>query len=98
MLDAEEIAYYTEMGRYFGYPDCCIQWFITDRVEKFPDYPPLTAQQEVVHGNNGFIPCPTCAEKVTAETIGTLIVNRQCSEPYGNISPIEGMLLKLFGA
>ena len=43
---------------------------------------PLTDQQAAVHGNNGFIPCPECAGKVTTKTIDSLIKNRRCSVPY----------------
>jgi hypothetical protein len=86
---------FIEWGRYFGYPECCIQWFVENRVDKFPDLPPLTPQQDAIHGNNGFIPCPTCAEKVTAKTIGILITNRVCPIPYSNISIQEAAMLKL---
>lgn len=68
-----------QLGRYFGYPECCIQYFVHIRIESMP---PLTPKQEAVHGNTGFIPCPTCAEKVTAETLHTLIHNRSCPHPF----------------
>lgn len=72
-----------ERGIYFGYPACCIRWFIENRGKATPEgATPLTPKQEDVHGYNGFIPCPKCAEMVTAETIHALIKNRQCPAPY----------------
>jgi hypothetical protein len=69
------------LGVYFGYPPCCIHWFIQNRSDS-ANLTSLTPQQEAVHGNEGFIPCPECASKVTAETISTLIRNRKCQVPY----------------
>lgn len=64
-------------GKYLGYPECCILWFV-----KYAGI--LNPQQEKVHGNRGFIPCPSCAKKVTKNTIHTLIKNRKCPIPYPN--------------
>lgn len=86
-----------DMGAYFGYPQCCIDWFVQERVNKHPNFPPMTTQQEQVHKGNGFIPCPTCAEKVTHETIGSLVQGRKCSISYGNIDLATAVLLKLIG-
>jgi hypothetical protein len=77
-----ERGYHLALGKYLGYPECCTVWFFEERIAKFPDIPKLTKQQEAIHGSNGFIPCPVCAEKVTVKTIGTLIKNRQCPTPY----------------
>lgn len=71
-----------ELGRHFGYPECCIDWFVNVRIRNV--YRGFTQQQESVHGYNGFIPCPACAEKVTKDTIHTLIKNRVCETPYPN--------------
>jgi hypothetical protein len=57
-----------ECGRYFGYPECCIDYFVQEVIGKNT---PLTAQQKAVHGHRGFIPCPTCAQKVTHDTLHT---------------------------
>jgi hypothetical protein len=71
------------MGVYFGYPSCCIQWFVENFGE--PDeFIELNKRQESVHGGNGFIPCPKCAEKVTKKTISTLIRNRICDKKFPN--------------
>lgn len=68
-------------GIYFGYPKCCVDWFIRNRMN---NYIPLNKNQEAVHGNEGFIPCPKCAKKVNKDTIHTLIRNRVCKSPYPN--------------
>lgn len=73
--------YHFALGKYLGYPECCIDWFVK-RAAEYPDFTPLTDKQEAVHGFNGFIPCPSCAEKVTKETIGALITDRRASTEY----------------
>lgn len=73
-----------ELGRWFGYPECCIKWFMQSRIIPFPNVIKLTKKQEEVHGFRGFIPCPSCAEKVTHDTLHTLIKNRQCPEDFPN--------------
>lgn len=67
------------IGKFFGYPKCCINWFINNRMI---NWKPLDEQQELVNGNKGFIPCPECAKKVTKETLSSLIKNRVCSTPF----------------
>lgn len=70
---------WSEIGRYFGYPTCCIKWF-----ETRTDYT-LEAIQQKVHNNKGFIPCPECANKINKDfKIEDLITNRICKTPYPN--------------
>lgn len=74
--------YTFEVGKHYGYPECCIRWFSKERIEKHPlDFTPLTGKQEQLCGT-GFIPCPACAEKVTVDTLHTLITNRECTNPF----------------
>jgi hypothetical protein len=75
--------YTLEVGKHYGYPQCCIEWFAKERIAKHPlEMEPLTAKQNEAHGGTGFVPCPKCAETVTAATLHTLIKNRQCSLPF----------------
>lgn len=75
--------YTYEVGKYLGYPECCIKWFSEERIEKHPsEHIPLTQEQKAVHGYRGFIPCPDCAAKVTEETLPTLIKDRQSPHPF----------------
>lgn len=69
------------MGKYYGYPECCINSFTKRDV-----FDPLTKEQEAVHKNKGFIPCPKCAKKVHngSVSIEGLIKDRLCPEPYPN--------------
>lgn len=71
-----------ELGEFFGYPDCCIKWFIEHRHDPFPNCTPLTPKQYEVAGYRGFIPCPVCAEKVTFDSLHTLIQNRKCTHSF----------------
>lgn len=75
-----------KVGAYLGYPTCCTQWLLENRLFRTNE---LNVQQEAVHGSHGFIPCPACAEKVTAETIVDLIKNRQCPTPYPVWDPLD---------
>lgn len=75
--------WHQDQGEYFGYPQCCITWFIEERANvELHKRRPLTEKQESVHNFRGFIPCPVCAEKVTSQTVDTLIQNRKCPSPY----------------
>lgn len=65
------------IGRYYGYPDCCIAAF------------PNKSNREVsIHQHQGFLPCEKCAERIKKGEIKIedLIQNRQQSTPY----PIGG--------
>lgn len=70
------IDYYKETGKYYGYPDCCIVDFCNRHIQGGV----LTYEQEKVHQNFGFIPCPDCARKVFNKEIRLtdLIKNRIC--------------------
>lgn len=70
-----------EIGKYFGYPDCCIQWQ-KSQVEN--NSFELNETQHKINQGFGFMPCPECAEKVLKNetTIQGLIKNRICKTPY----------------
>lgn len=74
------------LGKYFGYPQCCIDWFVDYRMI---EYSRLTPAQDEIHGNQGFIPCPTCAEdlKRLEKPITDLIKVRICPVLYPNQTP-----------
>jgi hypothetical protein len=70
-----------ETGRFYGYPDCCIEDFKKRLIDSF--IMPTNIQIKVSN-NTGFIPCQNCSEKVIKENlkINNLIVNRQCSKKF----------------
>ena len=72
-------------GIHYGYPNCCIEWFVNNRDVLNGKHTQLTQQQEKVHNYSGFLPCPTCANKVNKKTLRTLISNRLCSIPFPGI-------------
>lgn len=85
---------FREMGTFYGYPTCCIDWFINERFAKLI---PLTEAQEKAVDNRGYVPCPECAKKVNKDfPLTKLIVNRICSNPYpiGNDVQLEEYLEK----
>lgn len=73
-MTREEFWFFT--GKYFGYPECCIQDFLK-RTRKITL---LTPDQERVHNGHGFVPCPQCAAKV--KDSAELIVDRKCTTPF----------------
>lgn len=71
---------YYDKGKYYGYLECCIKHFCDN-------FSPLqTHEQEQVHENFGFIPCPSCAKKVFNKEIKLkdLIKNRICPTDFPN--------------
>jgi hypothetical protein len=57
-----ERAYYFRMGRYYGYPECCIAAFVDDVA--------AGRHPAVLRGNatpGGWVPCPACREEPAKE-------------------------------
>ena len=48
--------HWIETGIYYGYPKCCIVDFCVRGYK-------MTKEQEQVHKNIGFVPCPKCSKK-----------------------------------
>ena len=75
-------------GKLFGYPQCCIDWFVerSSKIYSLPTMEEILKAAEVLENqrgySHGFIPCPECARKVTPGTEGSLITNRLCPTPY----------------
>jgi hypothetical protein len=69
-----------ELGKYYGYPDCCIRAFLTKQHLKntFGEHGKNT------FGDHGFIPCAKCAAKIQRgeTTLENLIQNRECETPF----------------
>lgn len=70
------------LGKHFGYPECCIESF--ERTMGAVGNP---KGAEAGNGT-GFIPCPSCADKVNKGEIKLeeLIHNRKHSLPFPNNS------------
>lgn len=65
-----------EKGKYYGYPECCIEHFCKNTQS--------TDEQKRVSKGYGFIPCPSCTEKIIKGDIKleNLIKNRKCEHPF----------------
>lgn len=74
-------------GIYYGYPVCCITFF----AKKAFGFDGLTLEQIATLEFKGFVPCPTCAEKIYKGELETrdLIKNRVCKTPYPDCGPTE---------
>lgn len=70
--------YYTVVGEYFGYPQCCIKAF----KERVPAMFRPDVVQRAIFG--GFVPCEACAKRVVAGeiTIHQLIKDRKCKTKF----------------
>ena len=77
-ITQEDIDYWRENGKYYGYPKCCIDAFCNR--EGFE----LTPAQEQVIDNHGFIPCQKHALMIIKgkTTLKDLIKNRECQYVY----------------
>lgn len=73
---------WVEYGRYYGYPECCIEAFCKKGFNE------LSPNQERVHKFKGFIPCESHSiQIINGEiTLKDLIKNRVCPFPF----PKEG--------
>ena len=67
---------YDLLGKFYGYPECCIDSFILD-IKR-------TRNQRYVHKGLGFIPCNNCATKIMngENTLEQLIKNRIFSKEF----------------
>lgn len=70
---------YTSLGRHYGYPQCCVDFFAPTGKE-------FHEQKKRRIYINGFVPCPTCADKIDDPSDPTqyeaLFVNRVCTRPF----------------
>ncbi len=74
-----KLPYYYLIGKYFGYPECCIADFCSRT-----DSTTITDEQDKAHDYSGFIPCHSCSVKIINNeiTIHDLIKNRSCNKPF----------------
>jgi hypothetical protein len=81
--------YVEEVGKYFGYPSCCINAYkeIQSKAGR------KTAEQSFVAAQNGgsFIPCHAHATQVLEGkiTLKSLIQNRICTLPFPQEPPMS---------
>ena len=76
---------YKIVGLYFGYPKCCISWFV-ERMKRIDACENLnkTLAKSQKGFHDGFSPCPSCAEKVKPGKEHLLIENRYCEKSFTN--------------
>jgi len=68
---------FTDFGKFYGYPDCCIKDF-TYRFKN--NFIKPTENQIKVSNKTGFIPCQLCCLKIEKKELNLeeLINNREC--------------------
>ena len=81
---------YELLGKYYGYPKCCIDSFIIDDTKR-------TQNQRYAHKGLGFIPCNDCATKIIngENTIEQLIKNRMYDKVFPNTCMKKMRICKL---
>lgn len=77
-IDSETVNQWRYRGKYFGYPDCCIEEFC-----QLLHYP-LNREISKLTKKHGFIPCAECRQKIEngEATLESLITNRIHHEPF----------------
>jgi hypothetical protein len=72
-----------EKGIYFGYPRCCIAYFINRHNNKSEL---IAKRQHIPENGTGFVPCKSCTQRVLSGeiTIGQLIMDRECETAFPN--------------
>jgi hypothetical protein len=81
MISQKQIDIIYEMGVYFGYPRCCINAYIHDRVNE------TSPRKRNIHGNmTGFTPCQTHVNLINNGELKLeeLIQSRICKEGFPN--------------
>lgn len=80
--------HFISLGRYFGYPDCCIEDFLYRvelikalRKQGLKPKPPKRKLQ-----GTGYVPCPKCNKLDAATLVRTINANRGHDKPF----PIDG--------
>jgi hypothetical protein len=70
-----------ETGAYFGYPKCCIAYFMNRYNNQL-----MPRKQYIQDNDTGFLPCKPCADRVLSGeiTIDQLITNRECETEFPN--------------
>ncbi len=67
------------IGKYYGYPDCCIKAFDLNKKK---------LKHDKFFGS-GFLPCPDCFNKDISDIIQYINNNRICSIPFNLNSKIS---------
>lgn len=77
-MTTEQEKSWRRRGKYYGYPECCIESFVTERDED---------REKRKHYYTGFIPCLTCNRNIHSfADLVNLIRDRECSTMF----PEEG--------
>ena len=65
-----------KVGEWFGYPKCCIDYFVSGKK--------ISELQYSVANYHGFVPCPEHTEQINNGTLklNDLIKNRTCKQPF----------------
>ncbi len=66
-----------DYGNYFGYPQCCIDSFLTKKNRN-------KSQNKVKRMGSGFVPCRKHASDILNRKIvfQDIIINRKCKKPF----------------
>jgi hypothetical protein len=72
-----------ELGRYFGYPDCCILNFLGRGMALHMGYMKLASiSGKLPLEGTGYVPCPVCRQRSEDELKAEIGNRRQCPLPF----------------
>ena len=73
-----------ERGKFYGYPQCCIEEFVELKHMKCDQEALMTRITEAGLYNCGFVPCKAHLQKLIDREISVkdLIQNRECKNPF----------------
>lgn len=83
MVEPTDVLHWIKMGRYFGYPSCCIESFIERMLDG--SWNDTEKDDERYAGfNEGFLPCDDHIKQIKAGEIKIkdIIQNRICKTKY----------------
>lgn len=72
------------VGKYYGYPECCIEFFMTIMVNR--ELGKKAQINRMVSNDTGFIPCTNHARQILKKkmTLEDILQNRQCETKFPN--------------
>lgn len=71
-----------DVGKYYGYPECCIEFFMTKNIYNKE----FTQINRKASNDTGFIPCTKHATQILEKknTLEDILHNRQCETKFPN--------------
>jgi len=71
---------WASLGKYYGFPDCCIDEFVSFAVTGYPN----RSKKRKFHGT-GYVPCKHCDKHLSEQALADIInLRRTCTDDFPN--------------